>query len=241
MELVAKEQEGEGTAELQQRLDKLGLEAAKQQGVSASGAMRGRAGHRDGRRAGSTFSSTLRGRHRGHGRVSGSSYHSYDSNTLENETNHDENVSCWPKHLEEMFSSIEKVDDKDKKYDQLQKRCKALEATMRRLELVVNKANKSDQQNSSKIFACLHCEYRSLEQHNVQRHMKAKHEKHPVFGWAHLCDLSTKTNQSIKKLNHTLGYVADVLGHKYFVKDIRGVSINSKIFKFSNLSSPSRS
>ena len=118
MELFAKQQEGEDTTELQQRLDKLRLEAAKQ-GVSASGAMRGRTGHRDGRRAGSTFSSTLHGRLRGHGRVSGSFYHSYDSNKFESETNNDENESGWPKHLEEMFSSIEKVDDKDKKYDQL--------------------------------------------------------------------------------------------------------------------------
>ena len=134
------------------------------------------------------------------------------------------------------------VEERAKKYELLRRRCKALEAKVRRMKKVTKKTGgkMSATKSHPQLFSCQHCEYRSLHPHHILRHMRQKHEEHPVFEWSDLCDLATRNNQSIKKLNSTISFIANVLGRKYFVQDVRGVSLNNEICKVPHHNLPSR-
>ena len=84
---------------------------------------------------------------------------------------------------------------------ELEKKCRALEDKVEKLASVKDKTiERLAETNHAQIYACVHCSYRSLHVYAVRRHQKLHHQDHPVYGWEHICDLSTLVNESINKL-----------------------------------------
>ena len=86
----------------------------------------------------------------------------------------EEFIKCWVESFEEILKTNQEEDvEKDKKYDQLRKRCQALEAKVRRMKKKVTKQTKTIAGTKSypSMFACMKCEYRSIYRHHIKRHM----------------------------------------------------------------------